>query len=125
MLTTDEIQEWIEITWAKHQVNLWAFAYQWADYFFDNEDIWPSTHIKRCLEGFRRYDYDYKKKSNLFNIDSLYRKMPKKPHTKDRKQEFEVLIMYCWLRYFEGEDGEWQEYLEKVTPFLEQKKQEV
>ncbi len=59
------------------------------------------------------------KKSNLFNLDSLYRKMPKKSFIKGRKQEFEILFMYYWLHDMEGDDeGYWQEYLEKVLPTL-------
>ena len=33
---------------------------------------------RKSHTNFRNYDYDIKQKSNLFNIDSLYRKMPKK-----------------------------------------------
>ena len=114
---SDEINDWIDKTWAMHQVNLLAFSYYWINSFFDNEDIWPSTHKKKSQSPWRKYDYDYKQKSNLFNIDSLYRKMPKKSFIKGRKQEFEILFMYYWIHEFNGgEDGFWQEYLESVLP---------
>jgi hypothetical protein len=88
------------------------FTYRWADNFWNNEDMWPATHRRKSQIGFRKYDYDYRQRSNLFNIDSLYRKMPKKIYTKGRKQEFEILIMYHWLHSLEGDDhGYWQEYL--------------
>ena len=65
--------------------------------------------------NWKKYDYDYRQKSNLFNLDSLYRKMPKKSFIKGRKQEFEILFMYYWLHDMEGDDeGYWQGYLEKV-----------
>jgi len=73
---SDEINEWVDNTWAKHQVNLLAFAFDRIDYFFNNEDRWPSSHRKKATNSWRKYDYDYKQKSNLFNLDSLYRKMP-------------------------------------------------
>jgi hypothetical protein len=116
---TDEIQEWIASTWKKYQVNVWAFVYHWGEYFYDSEEIWPATHRKKSKHNFRKYDYDIKQKSNLFNLDSMYRKMPKKPYTKGRKQEFEILLMHYWLHNLEGDgEGYWQEYLEKTLPTL-------
>lgn len=116
---SDEINDWIDETWAKHQVNLLAFAYDWIKRFYDHEELWPSNHKKKSQNSWRKYDYDYKQKSNLFNIDSLYRKIPKKSFTKGRKQEFEILFMYYWLHDMVGDDeGYWQEYLEAVLPAL-------
>lgn len=116
---SDDIQEWIENTWTKYQVNLWTFVYQWGLYFYDNEELWPASHRKKSSYNFRKCDYDIKQKSNLFNIDSLYRKMPKKAYTKGRKQELEILLMHYWLHSLEGDDeGYWQEYLSKVLPSL-------
>jgi hypothetical protein len=115
---SEEITEWIDKTWAKNQVNLLAFAYNRINSFFDNEDIWPSTHRKKSQYTWRKYDYDYRQKSNLFNIDSLYRKMPKKSFIKGRKQEFEILFMYYWTHDIEGDTDYWQEYLESVLPSL-------
>ena len=41
--------------------------------------------------------------------------MPKKPFTKGKKQEFEILLMYYWLNDAVGDDeGYWDEYIEKV-----------
>lgn len=116
---TEDISEWIEKTWAKHQVNLAAFAYNWINRLYDNEDMWPASHRKKSQYSFRKYDYDYKQKTNLFNLNPLYRKMPKKPFIKGRKQELEILFMYYWLHDMEGDDeGYWHEYLEKVLPGL-------
>lgn len=115
---SEEITDWVDKTWAKHQVNLLAFAYDWINSFYEKEDIWPSTHRKKSQYSWRKYDYDYKQKSNLFNLDSLYRKMPKKSFVKGRKQELEILFMYYWLHDMEGDNDYWQEYLEAVLPAL-------
>lgn len=118
-----DINEWIENTWNKYHVNTKAFAVDWADRFYGDENSWPSTYRRKSQYSWRKYDYDIKQKSNLFNLDSLYRRMPKKLYTKGRKQEFEVLMMYYWLHSLEGdEDGYWQEYLEKVLLVLERDK---
>lgn len=117
---SEDINNWIEDTWNKHQVNVVAFAYNWAMYFFDHEEIWPATHRKKSQESWRKYEYDFRQASNLFNLNSLYAKLPKKPFTRGRKQEFEVLMMYFWLHKLEGDDtGYWQEYLQKVLPAME------
>jgi len=119
---TEEINNWIDETWAKYRVNILEFVFNWLNYFSNNEDVWPPTHRRKSKYDFRKYDYDIKQKSNLFNLDSLYRKMPKKTFTKGRKQEFEILMMYYWLHSFEGDDdGYWQEYLEKTLPALKDK----
>ena len=117
---TDEITEWVEQTWIKNNVNLAAFSYNWINMFFDHDDIWPSTHRKKSDNSWRKFDYDYKQKSNLFNIDSLYRKIPKKSFIKGRKQELEILFMYYWIHDIEGDKEYWQEYLEKVLPDLKE-----
>jgi len=118
---SDEINEWIQGTWSKYQVNLLEFAYRWIEYFYDNEDIWPASHRRKSQASYRKYEYDIKQKSNLFNIDSLYRKMPKKPFAKGRKQEFEILMMYYWIHSMVGDDEDyWQEYLEKTLPAIKE-----
>lgn len=117
---TEAMNDWIEKTWTKRQVNLAAFAYNWINRFYENEDMWPASHRKKSRHTFRKYDYDYKQKSNLFNLNSLYRKMPKKSFIKGRKQEFEILFMYYWLHDMVGDDeGYWDEYLGAVLPALE------
>lgn len=114
------IDDWIEQTWDKHRVNLLLFANKWIVSFSNNEESWPRTHRKKGTGPFQEYEYDFKQKSNLFNLDSLYRKLPKKPFIKGKKQELEILMMYYWLYDIEGEkEGYWQEYLNQVLPIIE------
>jgi len=115
---SQEMTDWVDKTWTKYQVNLLAFAKNWVGDFWENDDIWPSTHRSKSQYTWRKYDYDYKQKSNLFNIDSLYRKMPKKPFVKGRKQELEILFMYYWLHSMEGDEEYWPDYLEIVLPSI-------
>ena len=116
------VDVWMEETWKKHQVNIAAFVSTWIMRFFDNEDLWPSSHRRKSKYSFRKYDYDYRQKSDLFSIGSLYRKMPKKTFIRGRKQEFEIIFMYYWLHDIEGDnEGYWQAYLEAVLPALEGK----
>ncbi len=86
-----------------------------VNYFYETPEIWGSKHKKKNNESYRGYEYDYKNGDNLFNIDSLYRNMPKKPFTKGKKREFEILFMYFWLHEMEGNDEDWDEYLNKIN----------
>jgi hypothetical protein len=116
---SEDINDWINNTWVKHQVNVMAFADNWVNYFWDHKDLWPATHRKTTQDPWIKYEYDFRQGRNLFNLNSLYVKMPKKPFTRRRKQEFEILMMYFWLHQMVGDDeGYWQEYLEKVLPAM-------
>lgn len=125
---TDDLPEavgdWINNSWAKYNVSMFAFSFHYINNFYNDESLWPATHKKKSTESWRKYDYDFKQKSNLFNIDSLYRKMPKKPFTRGRKQEFEILFMYFWAHDLEGDDeGYYNKYLEAVLPKLSSENQ--
>ncbi|NMO97467.1 hypothetical protein [Paenibacillus lemnae] len=110
----ESITEWIEGAFKKHNVNLVAFAEDWVIYFFDNENLWPARHKKKSILEYRKYDYDYKQKDNLFNINELYRRLPKKSFIRGRKQELEILMMFLWLHTIDGDQEYWEEYKSKV-----------
>lgn len=114
---SEDINDWIDNTWAKYQVNLIAFAYVWADKFYNDENIWPRTHRIKSKYDWRKYDYNYKQKSNLFNLDLLYRRLPKKPFISGKKQEIEILLMYHWTHSIVGDKEYWEEYINKVLPY--------
>lgn len=109
-----EIDEWVEITKHNYGVNLYRFASDWVNYFYDDKDLWSASHKIKTSAPYTWYEYNYKNGNNLFNIDSIYRNMPKKPFTKGKKQEFEILFMYYWLHEIDSDDDYWQEYLDKV-----------
>lgn len=113
---TEEINEWVEKTWAKYKVNLHEFASNWVSCFFDNEESWDQKHRIKSKDGWRKYEYDYKQKSNLFNINSLFRRISNKPFMKGKKQFLEILLMYYWLHSIDGDEIYWQEYINKSFP---------
>lgn len=112
---SEEVEEWINKTWNKHQVNLLAFASDYVNRFYDNEEVWDTKHRIRSKDSWRKYEYDYKQKSNLFNINSLFRKISQKPFIRGRKQFLEILLMYCWLHEIDGDEDYWQEYINNLT----------
>lgn len=85
-IINEEIDEWVETTKNKYGVNLYRFASDWVNYFFDTPEICGTKHRKKNNDAYKGYEYDYKNGDNLFNIDSLYRNMPKKPFTKGKNK---------------------------------------
>ncbi|WP_071396632.1 hypothetical protein [Bacillus tuaregi] len=111
---SEEMKEWLNKSWDKHQVNLLAFASDYVSRFYDNEETWDVKHRIRSKESWRKYEYDYKQKSNLFNINSLFRRISNKPFMKGKKQFLEILLMYCWIHEIDGDESYWQEYINKT-----------
>lgn len=97
-------------------MNLWAFASDYASRFYNDPSLWPSKHKKKSKEDYQEYDYDYKQKTNLFNINNLYTRISNKPFMKRKKQMLEILVMHEWLHSIWGdEDNYWEEYSNKVV----------
>jgi hypothetical protein len=108
---TEDINGWIDKTWKKYKVNIWAFVDEYLNHFFDNEQLWPSKHKIKDKEQWKPYIYDYKQKNNLFNLNSLYTRINSKPFIRGKKQYLEVLMMYIWLHSIWGdEENYWDEY---------------
>lgn len=108
------VNDWINDTYNKYGVNLIHFAEDWTNYFWDAEESWPRSYRIKSDCGYHRYEYDYKQSTNLFNLDSLYRKMPKTPFTRGKKQQFEIILMYTWLNSVVGDKDYWDLYIEKI-----------
>lgn len=111
---SEDIDKWIENTWVKYHVSIWAFVDHYITRFSENEEMWPVKH-KVKLQGVPFNSYDYKQKSNLFNLNSLYPKISYKPFIKGKKQFLEILMMHTWLHSIERDSTDyWQEYFKKV-----------
>nr|WP_259549434.1 hypothetical protein [Heyndrickxia oleronia] len=116
VLLTEEINEWLEKTWNKYKVNIWAFATDYLSRFFNDDSLWPLKHKIKSNEEWQPYFYDYKQKTNLFNLNSLYTKISKKPFIKGKKQYLEIIFMYIWLHSIWGdEENYWEEYRTKIV----------
>ncbi|WP_353957860.1 hypothetical protein [Lysinibacillus sp. G4S2] len=117
---TGDINEWLERTWSKNKVNVWAFTSNYLLRFSDDDSLWPVKHKIKTSENWQPYIYDYKQKTNLFNLNTLYTKISKKPFIKGKKQFLEVIFMYIWLHDIYGDnDNYWGEYCIKVINNLQ------
>ncbi|WP_342743424.1 hypothetical protein [Domibacillus antri] len=112
---SEEINNWVENTQEKYSVNLFLFASEYAERFYDDSSLWPVRHRKKSKEGYLDYEYDYKQKANLFNINTLYTRISDRPFMRKKKQMLEVLLMYVWLHSIDSDkDNYWEEYCSKV-----------
>ncbi len=115
VMISDEIDQWVEKTRQKYKVDILAFCADWVHRFSDNMDSWSVSHRKKSDSPYWKYDYDYKQKNNLFNLNSLYRRISNKAFIKGNKQYLEIVMMYFWLHQIVGdEENYWNEYIDKV-----------
>lgn len=111
---SDKITKWMKDTLVKYGVNIASACEGYVSYFWDNPDMWPARSKIKLEHPFadRKYRYDHKRKTNVFNIDGFYNRFANKPFIKGKKKQLEILMMYYWLHSIEGDDDDyWNEYL--------------
>ena len=125
-----DLNEWVRKTYNKYGVNLCAFCFSYLEWFWQSPEVWPKNRKKKREDSsyFTPNDalywqYDCKPADNRFNINDLYRRIPKKAFMKGRKADLEALMMYIWLFEIGGSnDGFWpefcNEYEEKIKSEL-------
>jgi hypothetical protein len=116
-----DVNEWVNKTYYKHGVNLFAFCYEYMNWFWQSPEVWPknrkSKDQRRTIytpKDFMYWHYDCRYADNRFNINELYRRLPRKPFLKGKKKKLEAVMMYSWL--FEigaGDNNYWGEYCEE------------
>ncbi|USK60383.1 hypothetical protein [Peribacillus asahii] len=116
---TEDINEWLEKTWNKYKVNIWAFASDYIERFSEDDSLWPAKHKIKSNENWQPYIYDYKQKTNLFNLNTLYTRISKRPFIKGKKQYLEIIMMYIWLHSIWGDEEKyWEEYFNRTVNSL-------
>lgn len=110
----EDINEWLEKTWVKYRVNIWTFASNYIHRFSDDDSLWPLKHKITSKENWQPYIYDYKQKTNLFNLNNLYQRISNKPFIKGKKQYLEIIMMYIWLHEIWDDEEYWNEYIKKL-----------
>ena len=114
---SENITTWLNDTYRKYNVNLAAAIQKYLIYEFDdNVDMWPPGSKVKVDDPYNihPYEYNYKKRTNLFNINSYCSKFGNKPFLKGNKKNLEILMMYTWLGekddYFQNYLAEFKEY---------------
>ena len=116
---TDEIDLWIQETYKKFGINLYKCFSEYVDSYLSEPNRWPvSCKIKsKYYEKFKDiapssslcWEYDISKSDDIFELNSFYRDMPKKPFIKGKKHYIEILFYYL------ADDGQeqWTDYKNK------------
>ena len=109
-----KITKWLQDTVTKYNINISMGLDCYLNKFWDNPEAWPArSRIKLeypILD--RKYRYNYKRKTNVFNIDGLYNRLAHKPFIKGHKKQMEILMMYLWTHNIDGDDDNyWDDYL--------------
>ena len=103
---SEKFTAWLEETYDRYGVNLEAAVNHYLlDEFWNNINLWaPGTKMKSDMpyKG-HEFDYNYKKRINLFNINGYYSQFGKKPFLKGKKKMLEILMMFLWIGGFDGE----------------------
>lgn len=116
-----DINDWVNKTYIKYGVNLYAFCFSYLDWFWQSPEIWPRNRKSKQTdyECYSPQDplywcYDCRPDDNRFNLNELYRRIPKKPFIKGHKKDLEAIMMYVWLFEIGGSDNQfWNEYCEE------------
>lgn len=113
---SDNITNWLENTLLKYNVSIAATVEGYLSAFYNNPETWPAKSRVKSDHPFldHKYEYNYKTKTNLFNINTFYARYAEKPFIKGHKAQLEMVMMYIWLHSIAGEEDYWNEYLLKV-----------
>ena len=105
----------------KHGVNLFAFCYSYMSWFWQSPEVWPKNRKSKnekysfyTPKDFMYWHYDCRRADNRFNINELYRRLPRKLFLKGSKKKLEAVMMYSWLLEIGADDNTyWEEYCEE------------
>lgn len=105
LLTRNEnLMKYVEKTLKNHNVNLLTWADRYVHNFFDQTNKWTVGH-KVQTEYQEFYNYDYKRKKNLFNLDVVYAQVTQLPYIKGKKRMLNSLVKIMWVNNIDEVDS--------------------
>jgi len=110
---SSDITRWLKSTLEKYNVNIAMAIEQHVSGFYNSEIVSSDGGYKQVSTK-----YNYKKKTNLFDINTYYSRFSQKPFIRGKKKQLEILMMYIWLNSIIGdEDGYWNEYINRFQDY--------
>lgn len=104
---SEKITTWLNDTYIKYNVNLVTAIQKYlTEEFYNNVNLWPSGSKIKSDHPYKGhfYEYNYKKRTNLFNINGYYGRFGGKPFLKGKKKYIEIIMMFTWLNEVAGEN---------------------
>ncbi|WP_024295643.1 hypothetical protein [Lacrimispora indolis] len=118
---SEKITTWLNDTYIKYNVNLAVAIKKYlTEEFYNNVDMLPSGSKNKSDHPYRGhiYKYNYKNRTNLFNINGYYSRFGNKPFLNGKKKSIEILMMFTWLGDVSGEDSDFfQKYLAEFKEY--------
>lgn len=114
---SEKIDKHVNHTLNKYNVNLLAWAENYAMSFSDYPHMWP---VGTCDElEYGKFYNPMKANKNKFNIDYIYSQVSSLPYIKGKKKMLEILVMYYWQNDINpAEEKLYEEYLKKMCEQL-------
>ncbi|MFD1907830.1 hypothetical protein ACFSQ7_33405 [Paenibacillus rhizoplanae] len=103
---SDEVDFWIEETWKKStRLTCMLSVLIGLNTFLIMMSIGRDRIKIESNEQWIKYNYDFKQKNNLFNLNTLYPRISGKPFIKGKKQYLEKLDdVFFWLHSIVNDD---------------------
>jgi len=117
---SEKITKWLESTYSKYNVNIILVVERYLDEFGDNIDMWPSGSRMKAERPYpgHPYEYNYRRRSNMFNVNGFYSKYGNKPFIKGMKKTLEILMLQKWINGYDGNDSDFfEEYLMELKDY--------
>ena len=105
----NNIVQWVKETYRQYGVNLFSFAYDLADTYYNRY-----VKYERERFGERPYyvnNYNHRYNHNPFDIDRIYEDNRHRPFLENKRGELEMLVMHEWLFTMVYDDDYWPEYV--------------
>lgn len=114
---SENLIKYVEKTLKNHNVNLLEWSEKYVFNFSDQFNKWPVGHkVQTEYEGY--YEYDYKQKKNLFNIDVIYGQVSQLPYIKGKKKMLSSLVKIMWANHIDDIDSKtlkvWKEEINNL-----------
>lgn len=106
----NKIVKWVFDSYREYGVNIFGYAFniawKWEDRYVEYK------YIREYEESCRINNYDYRYQENPFEVDQEFEKHKDLPFFKNKRDYFEMLVMYCWLFHMLDDTSYWAEYVQ-------------
>ena len=103
------IVSWVRETYREYGVNLYAFAYDLSNSYYERYVKYERGDYGRQI--FQVNNYNHRYNANPFDIDRIYEDNKQRPFLENKCGELEMIVMHEWLFNCIYDDDYWSEYV--------------
>ena len=105
----NRIVSWVRETYREYGVNLYAFAYDLSNSYYERYVKYKRGDYGRQI--FQVNNYNHRYNANPFEIDRIYEDNKHRPFLENKCGELEMIVMHEWLFNCIYDDDYWSEYV--------------